>query len=85
MRALLRALAWRLVGFRLLPLGPGDVLILTYDRTRCDIERYHTFLTLFDKILSQRGAKLLILSNDFEVNTVLHDRATPIAYRNRPA
>ena len=54
MRTWLRCLAWRLVGFKLIPLKPGDLVILHVDDTDIDLNHFRAFATS----VYARGAKL---------------------------
>lgn len=81
MKTWLRALAWRLVGFRLLPLGPGDLVIVHVNFTTVT-KGYADFIELLQREIMARGARMNILPHEVAI-TVLQNRATPAAAPNQ--
>ena len=71
MRTWLRCLAWRLVGFKLLPVKPGDLVILHVNDTDIDLNYFRAFATS----VYARGAKLNVLPRDSEL-AIITDRAS---------
>lgn len=70
-----RALAWRLLGIKLLPIGPGDVLIVHIDPARVTPREIHALADSLGEDLYRRGVRLHIVTDAVEFTTVLHDRA----------
>jgi len=73
MRGWLRALAWRLLGIRLIPVAKGDVLLLTVP-LHLDVRSAH-FVGQFITAMSDRGVKVNVLVDDTALTAVLYDRA----------
>lgn len=75
MKSWLRALAWRLLGIRLIPVAPGDVLILTVPPITQTNAHSLNLVSIFCEAMHERGVKVNILVDDTRLTAVLHDRA----------